>query len=36
VVVSRLVEFEHDRDPPTYFDDRVTLLEAASEGDGSE
>jgi len=34
VAVKRIMEFEHDRDVPTYFDDRVTMLEAATEDDG--
>lgn len=32
--LKRILEFEHDRDAPAYFDDRVTMIEAA--GGGSE
>jgi len=34
--LKRVMQFEHDRDAPTYFDDRVTLLEAATAGDDSD
>lgn len=31
--VTRVLQFERDRDAPTYFDDRVTLLETAARSD---
>lgn len=31
--VTRVLEFERDREAPTYFDDRTTLLETAAESD---
>jgi len=31
-----VVQFEHDRNAPTHFDERVTLLEAATESDDSD
>lgn len=31
--LERVLEFERDRDAPAYFDERVTLLEAASGSD---
>lgn len=30
--VKRIMEFEHEQDAPAYFDERMTMLEAASEG----
>lgn len=34
--IKRVLAFEHERDAPTYFDDRVTMLEAATEGGDSD
>jgi len=31
--LKRVIQVEHDHDAPAYFDEQVTLLEAASEGD---
>jgi len=36
VALKRLMQFEHDQDALAYFDDRVTMLEAATEGDDSD
>ena len=33
--LDRVVRFERDHDAPAYFDERLTLLEAAAESDGS-
>lgn len=33
--LDRVVRFEGDHDAPAYFDERLTLLEAAAESDGS-
>jgi hypothetical protein len=32
--LDRVVRFERDHDAPVYFDERLTLLEAAAESDG--
>jgi len=34
--LTRVMQFEHDRDAAAYFDDRVTLLDAATGGDDSD
>lgn len=31
--LTRIVRFEHDNDAPAYFEDRLTILEAASDAD---
>ena len=36
VALKRLMQFEQDQDAPAYFDDRVTMLEAATEGDSAD
>lgn len=34
--LKRVMQFEHDEDAPAYFDDRVTLLDAATGADDSD
>jgi len=36
MALKRLMQFERNQDAPAYFDDRVTILEAATNADGAD